>query len=158
MEASDNKKYFTVEEANSTLPLVRAIVADIVRQFGEIRDRKERLDGIQKMHSTPERESDAFYREEVAQIEDELAKEVEVLQGYIDELDRLGVELKDYVRGLVDFLASMDGRDVYLCWQLGEEDVAHWHELDSGFSGRHSLMVDTTPKPGSQPHEIPPEH
>ena len=75
------------------------------------------------------------------QVEEELEKEVAQLQEFIQELENLGVELKDISRGLVDFLGLIDGRDVYLCWLLGEEEVGHWHELDAGFAGRHSLLA-----------------
>ena len=58
---------------------------------------------------------------------------------YEAELDQLHVELKDYYTGLVDFLCWMDGREVYLCWRLGESEVGFWHELDAGFAGRQPL-------------------
>lgn len=154
MNASANKKYFTVEAANHTLPLVRAIVTDVVRQYQEVHDRKERLAHIRHIHGESERESDTLYSEEVTQIEDELEKDSVVLQGYIDELEHLGVELKDPVRGLIDFPSLQDGREVYLCWKLGEDEIGHWHELDAGFGGRQSLhagsVTDTRPEPGSK--------
>lgn len=135
------KKYFTVEEANQTLPLVRAIVADIVRQYGEIKERKDRLEQLQKSKRAPQRESDSFYSDELAHIEEELEREWETLQGYIKELEKIGVELKDLSIGLIDFRARVEGREVYLCWKLGEDEVAHWHELEAGFQGRQSLFA-----------------
>ena len=147
MTASANKKFFSLAEANHALPLVRAIVTDVVRQFREVHDRKERLAHIRHAHGNSERESDAFYSDEVTQIEDELEKDIAVLHGYIEELDKLGVELKDFARGLVDFPSLQDGREIYLCWLLGEEEVAHWHELDAGFQGRQSLLATHGPGP-----------
>lgn len=141
MSAPAARKYFTIEEANHTLPLVRAIAADVVRQYREIAERTERLKGIHDSRKGRERRGSDPYSEEVAQIEQDLERDVEVLQDYIGELEKLGVELKDLGRGLIDFLARMDGRDVYLCWQLGEDEVTHWHELDAGFSGRQSLLA-----------------
>ena len=65
---------------------------------------------------------------------DPVAREIEAL---LRELSELGVEVKDPDRGLVDFRTKMRGREVYLCWQLGEpERVAFWHDLDTGFAGR----------------------
>ena len=61
------------------------------------------------------------------------------LQGLINELDEMGVELKGIDEGLVDFQSLRDGRVVYLCYRLGEETIAYWHELDSGFAGRQTL-------------------
>ena len=54
---------------------------------------------------------------------------------------KLDVELKDYFTGLIDFPCWMDDREVYLCWRLGEPEVAHWHELDAGFAGRQKLAI-----------------
>jgi len=56
------------------------------------------------------------------------------------ELVELGIELKDYSRGLIDFPSIRNGRIVYLCWQLGEPPmIEYWHEIDGGFSGRQPL-------------------
>ena len=137
------KKCFTIEEANKALPLVRAIVADIVSKYAAVSERKSRLEQIRESRSARERGSSDLYGEELAQVEEELDKEIAQLQEFIQELENLGVELKDISRGLVDFRARMDGREVYLCWLLGEEEVGHWHELDAGFSGRHSLLAKT---------------
>lgn len=141
MSSSVPKKYYTIEEANHALPLVRAIVADIVRQFRDISDRKERLTQIQRSRSSRERAAGDLYSEEIAQVESDLEKEISVLQDYVVELEKLGVEIKDASRGLVDFRSIFDGREVYLCWMLGEDEVSHWHELDAGFSGRQSLLA-----------------
>jgi hypothetical protein len=62
------------------------------------------------------------------------------MQQYEQELKDLGVELKDYFVGLVDFPSVMENREVYLCWRFDESDVAHWHEIDAGFSGRQPIM------------------
>ena len=65
---------------------------------------------------------------------DPVAHEIEAL---IRDITQLGVEVKDPDRGLIDFPTTMRGREVYLCWQLGEGDrIAFWHELESGFAGR----------------------
>ncbi len=87
-----------------------------------------------------------LYAEELAQSQAELDAEEQKLMSYIDELKRLGVEFKG-PDGLVDFYSIMDGREVFLCWRLGEPDVSHWHELDAGFAGRQPLTADakTTP-------------
>jgi hypothetical protein len=54
-------------------------------------------------------------------------------------VQEIGVVVRDIDSGLVDFPAVIDGREVYLCWRLGEESVDHWHDLDSGFGGRAPL-------------------
>ncbi len=56
------------------------------------------------------------------------------------EINELGVQLKDYTRGLIDFPAMRDGRIVLLCWQMGEgEEIEWWHEIEEGFPGRQRL-------------------
>jgi hypothetical protein len=73
----------------------------------------------------------AAYRRRATQ---PVAHEIEAL---LREIAELGVELKDPDRGLVDFRTVRRGREVYLCWQLGEGDrIAFWHDLDTGFAGR----------------------
>ncbi len=132
------RKYYTIEEANQTLPFVKAVVADIVRQYREVSDRRDRLEAIRKRDK---KGRDSVYSEEVAHIEQEFEKDVRVLQGFLDELNALGVEFKDFEKGLLDFWSKMDGRDVFLCWHLGEDEVSHWHEVDAGFAGRQSLLA-----------------
>ncbi|MBM4420615.1 MAG: DUF2203 family protein [Chloroflexi bacterium] len=68
---------------------------------------------------------------------DLLAKEMEILVG---EVHALGAEVKDLVRGLIDFRSMRRGREVYLCWMLGEGDrISWWHDLESGFQGRRII-------------------
>lgn len=138
---SMSKKHFTVESANHTLPLVKAVVGDIVRQYQEIQERKDRLARIRPAEGSKKAATDSMYAEELQNVEEELEKEVGKLQEYVLELHSLGVEIKDFQKGLVDFPALIDGREVYLCWKLGEPEVAFWHELDAGFQGRQSLLA-----------------
>jgi hypothetical protein len=136
--AQKKKKLFTPAEANAALPLVTAIVRDIADLARTLHDRQERLARL----GPPNRGglSDA-YREELQQVQTELERDEECMRDYIRELLDLGVELKDPFTGLIDFPAWIDGREVYLCWRLGEAEVAHWHELQAGFAGRQKLMI-----------------
>ena len=123
-----HERHFTVDEANALLPRLRAL-----------------LDGM---------------REAQTQLTDEQAREAlsaaapgngggspgrQVGEGFlafrdgIMELQELGVVLRDIERGLIDFPAILEGREVYLCWQSGEDEVGHWHDLEGGFAGRHPL-------------------
>ncbi len=133
------KKLFTVEQANAVLPLVRAIVSDLVELSREVLDRKQRLALLTAGRG--DKSPSDVYTEELDQIEEELEKDNERLQSYVNELYELGVEPKSGSEGLVDFPSFMDGRIVYLCWRLGEPEVLHWHELDAGFMGRQSLVA-----------------
>jgi hypothetical protein len=132
------KKYFTVEQANATLPLVRSIVHDITALARDLRDRHERLSRI---HPEKRGALSEAHQEEMLLAQEEFERGQERMEGLIDELRRLGIELKDYFIGLIDFPCWMNGREVYLCWRQGEADVSHWHEIDAGFAGRQKLQI-----------------
>ena len=86
------------------------------------------------------------FHDDLAHIEEELEKDGQQLQDYVHELRELGVEPKNGLEGLIDFPCLMDGREVYLCWRLGEAEVLFWHDLDSGFAGRQALTAGAAPK------------
>ena len=130
-------KYFSVDEANKTLPLVKAIVSDIVRQFEQVSSHKQRLVTLKNQRRQRQGTSDV-YAEETAQSQADLDAEEVLLESFVGELSRLGVVLKG-PDGLCDFPSLREGREVFLCWKLGEESVRHWHELNAGFAGRQPL-------------------
>lgn len=137
---SRRQKYFTVAEANSMLPLLRSILRDVTELANSLRDRQERLKRLRQDSKT----LGQSYHEELEQVQAGLDQDQEQMHSYIQELHDLGVELKDPFTGLLDFRAMMDEREVYLCWRLGEAEVAHWHELDSGFAGRQPIMENAS--------------
>ena len=49
------------------------------------------------------------------------------------------IQVKDLERGLIDFPAIIGGKEVFLCWEQDEEDIEHWHDLDTGYAGREKL-------------------
>jgi hypothetical protein len=138
-KATSGKKYFTVSEANATLPYLRAVVRDVTALARELRERHERLVRLRPGERGGLSEA---HQEEMRQARDELERGQDRMQEYERELRHLGVELKDHFTGLIDFPSRMDGRDVYLCWRLDEPEVGHWHEMQAGFAGRQKLMVD----------------
>jgi hypothetical protein len=137
--SAKEKKYFTVAQANATLPLVQAIVQDIALLARDLQERHERLRRV--LPSKGAGIGDA-HREELLQVQADFDRDRERMEEYEQELRNLGVELKDYNTGLIDFPCWMDNREVYLCWKLGEPDIGHWHEVDAGFAGRRKLMVN----------------
>ena len=132
------KKFFSVDEANKTLPLVRQIVGDIVQQFQVVSELNTRLSAVAP--SGGKRKASDPYSEEVASTRAGLESEEEKLRAFRDELESLGVELKGS-DGLCDFPALKDGREVYLCWRLGEPEVEHWHEVQAGYAGRQPIAT-----------------
>ena len=128
------EKIFTVEEANRTLPLVSRIVQDLVRDHEAWEDKVREFE-LATVGSSPDH-PDAIA--ELLQYEAQrLATEIE---GYIAELNELGVICKGMDTGLVDFRGQLEGREVFFCWKLGESSVQYWHEIDAGFAGRQKLQ------------------
>ena len=122
------KRRFSLAQANSTLPLVKRIVGDIVRTHGlvlKFQGELERLSSSKDPSATQSRLDEA----------------VNHLEDYVDELTDVGCELKDYQIGLIDFVGRHQHRDVHLCWKLGEERIGYWHEINAGYAGRQPVST-----------------
>jgi hypothetical protein len=127
------EKIFTVEEANRTLPLVSRIVEDLVREHRMWEDKVREFE-LATVGSSPE------HPDAIAELLQAEAQRLAIdIEGYIAELNDLGVICKGMGTGLVDFCGQIDGRDVFYCWKLGEPSVLYWHEVDAGFVGRQRL-------------------
>ena len=124
-------KLFTIQEANALLPSVRVILANIQRAHRKLTQYR---DEARKAAEAAEQGGGGIEQGVVyATVLTELTAEM-------SELDTLGVQLKDFERGLIDFPSLRDGRVVLLCWQLGEGDeLEWWHDVDAGFAGRTPL-------------------
>ncbi len=129
-------RYFTLEEANATIPYISRIVEDIVAEYEKWRDCIFRYEVI-AAKSTSDGETEA--QEELRREVDDIAQRI---NAYIDELTQVGCIFKGFDGGLVDFRSRIDGREAFLCWKLGEPEVQHWHELDAGFAGRQPLVSE----------------
>jgi hypothetical protein len=138
MNSTAPRQLFTVQEASQRLPLVTSIVKDIVDLYEDVMDRRERLDRLKEGRG--DKPADNVYSEELEQSEESLEKDLQKLEEYRLELESIGAELKDPQQGLVDFRSQLEDREIYLCWKLGEEEIAHWHELEDGFESRQALI------------------
>ena len=123
------KRYFTLEEANECIPelmdeisLLRAIRAQLAGLHAMITPLLEVVSSNGGSRHTPE-----------------LLKATARFQGVLDRIAARGCHLKGLDPGLVDFPHLRQGREVYLCWQMGEKDIRYWHEIDDGFDGRQPL-------------------
>jgi hypothetical protein len=125
---------YTAAQANRALPLVRSIVSDLVANTRRWEDAVRHVDLAS--HDNVLENVDAVRWQRETQ---RLAAEIE---SCVRELAELGVEIRALDTGLVDFPGTLDGRDVYFCWMLGESAVTHWHERDAGFSARQPLPLD----------------
>jgi hypothetical protein len=132
---STDRKYFTAAQADAMLPLVQSIVKDISDLAHSLRDRHDRLNRLQQGGLGKGLITEAQLEEEQAAWE----RDSERLQTCVTELTDLGIEIKDLFAGLVDFPCWRDGREIYLCWKLGEVKLGWWHEVNAGFSGRQHL-------------------
>ena len=124
-------KLFTIQEANALLPSVRTILARIQRAHRRL---SQYRDEARKAAEAAEQGGGG--------IDDGItyAAVLTELTSEMTELDTLGVQLKDFERGLIDFPSLRDGKVVLLCWQMGEGDeLEWWHEVDAGFAGRTPL-------------------
>lgn len=127
---------FTLEEARAMLPKVQgeivamqALKREIDGLRGELAHVVEKATGNGHVRSEDDVAKKRHRAEDlVAQLNERLAR----INGW-------GIELKGLDEGLIDFPSERDGRVVYLCWRLGEDDIAWWHELDTGFGGRQPL-------------------
>jgi hypothetical protein len=122
---------YTVDRANRTLPLVRRIVEDIVREHERWQDAIARLDLLMSNSDTVDLRVVALEKEVQA-----IARDIDSFQG---ELEALDIQLKDRRLGLVDFPTEIEGRRALLCWRLGEPSVQFWHDEDAGYAGRQPL-------------------
>ncbi len=127
---------FTIHEANQMLPLVASIVRDLVTEFQILRvaGRERRSLEVERGGRRDDDPRLGALREDVA----ELSSRIE---GYLQELSDLGVEVRDLELGLVDFPTLIDGEPAYLSWRRGEERVCWWHPADRGFSERAPVPV-----------------
>ena len=126
-------RFFTVEEANRTLPLVSRIIADVIEENDRL---QELLPNLKEVRMRARRNPSAA--EELNDLREAVAKISARLEGYLKELSQIGCVFKG-PQGLIDFYSMRDGRPVVLCWRYGEDRIRYWHELDGGFAGRLEL-------------------
>lgn len=130
-------KYFTLEEANSTLPYVSRIVKDIVSEYERWRECIYRYEVIAANSKSERGETD-----EQARLRGEVDQVARRINGFIEELGSVGCIFKGFEGGLVDFYSKLEDRDIFLCWRLGEPEIRYWHEVDAGFAGRKALVPE----------------
>jgi hypothetical protein len=128
------RKYFTLSEANRTLPLVKRIVSDITALYPQWRDLVYRYEYVAAQARPDWGES----AEQLA-LHSEIEGVARDINQYLEELEQIGCVFKGFEQGLVDFYAKLDGRDVFWCWKVGEDRIDHWHDVDAGYAGRQPV-------------------
>ena len=135
-------RYFTPEEANEALAHVRPLVERLVEARRFSSGLEERLGAVRTRVAG---NGGGLDPGRVGELHTEAIEAARAVLELVDELDELGVQVKDPASGLVDFPARHpDGSDVLLCWQLGEDEIRFWHTLDGGYAGRKPLPFGRT--------------
>ena len=134
-------RFFSLREAN-------ALLITLQEEFTRARELRDQLMGVQQKLAEagrpmegPELEVDPAAPPQVQKLQGRAVSIIAKLRDLLREVSELGVEVKA-ADGLVDFRSKLRGRTVYLCWKFGEERIEHYHELDTGFSGRRPLPAD----------------
>jgi hypothetical protein len=121
-------KHYTIDEARALLPLLR-------QWLSELETFQKRLQALDERVAALLKHGDDAGGEPVHQLIKTLARCQHVLQ----QFRRREIQVKDLRRGLLDFPALREGREVFLCWEKDEEDIEFWHELETGYGGRERL-------------------
>lgn len=132
-------RYFTAEEANEALADVRPLAEEMVerrRTLAELQVRQ--VEFTDKVAGN----GGDFDPGELRDVFDRMGEEATAVARCVARIHELGALVKDLDEGLVDFPAQRQGEEVLLCWHVGEEDVAYWHGLEEGFSGRKPLPLE----------------
>jgi hypothetical protein len=154
-------RFFDLDEANGTLPEVRTILeglrderAELIRLRDKVVERQAPEDaqtetpteanvGATSRPSEPAERDGNPTHAEVRVLRLRMQGVIDQMQAGVARIDELGITLREIETGLIDFPALATGRQIWLCWRLGEGDIAWWHELGDGFSARR-LLADLT--------------
>ncbi|KAF0247353.1 MAG: hypothetical protein FD167_3248 [bacterium] len=123
------EKLFTLQEANSLIPKLRPLIKKVTLESKAL---LKLQDEIKKARAKANLGSGSY--QGTAYLNHLVS-----LTNAINQVEKIGVLVKDYNTGLCDFPHLKDGRVIYLCWKMDEKEIRYWHEIDSGFAGRQSI-------------------
>jgi hypothetical protein len=123
-----HERHFTRAEANALLP-------QLTELLNRLRDAKDKLTDAEAHEALAEAAPTNGGGAEGRQVGVAFLE----VRRLLETVERSGIVLRDVDRGLVDFPAVIEGREVYLCWELGEDEVGFWHDMDAGYRGREPL-------------------
>jgi hypothetical protein len=123
-----HERHFTPKEANALLPQLTTLLT-------QLREAKDELTDAEAHEALSEAAPTNGGGDEGRQVGVAFLE----VRRLLETVEQAGLVLRDIDRGLVDFPALVDGREIYLCWELGEDEVAYWHELEGGYGGREPL-------------------
>lgn len=131
-ETEQAKKYFSIEGAERLLPRIEKLV----RRLRHLDKAIELLNTVE-IEVEEENYSNLRY---VTKLNKEFYKLSYEFYDKLDEIEGFGCLLKDIELGLVDFYCRFEGRDIFLCWKLGEKKIKYWHEIYASFNGRKPIL------------------
>ncbi len=131
-------RVFTLEEANAILPQLNTVVGKQLQRRAEIEAALVRLG--KELGDVPDRiVLDPADPADLRDLKRDLMRRIEEYRAGWREVEEMGAVLKDARMGLVDFYGRVDGKLVWLCWKYGEDEIAHYHALEDGFSARKPI-------------------
>jgi hypothetical protein len=136
-------RFYGLDDANDQLDEVRPILAALRDQRTELIRLRDEVVGADGADDGPGRHgSDRSARpaQDLRLARLRMQGLIDQMQAGVARLDELDVVLRDIATGLIDFPALVNGRQVWLCWRLGEDDIAWWHELTAGVAGRQRIV------------------
>ena len=130
------QRIFTPDEANAALTELRPLIEEMVAAKRALDEAQERAEEVSTRISG---NGGGLPPAELAEVHDLVSRRATALARALEQIQSLGVVVKDLDSGLVDFPSVRDGEDVLLCWQLGEDEVAFWHRYEDGYAGRRPI-------------------
>lgn len=129
----DRVKLFSLQEANDLVPIVSPMLEKLSEAMRSLEESRDRLALL-----SPSMRSNG-HRAEALELERTLERSVGTVSQLVQAIGKMGIQLKDVEQGIIDFPSLQRGRVVLLCWRLGEDEIAYWHEINSGFAGRRPI-------------------
>lgn len=139
VSSADFPRLFTVDEANALLPAVRGLTEIIQEKIRRLRSKSKAI--VRREQLDPEA-TDFMER---LQKNSEIAQLVAEVKDCVEQIYGFGCICKGVEQGLIDFPCMLNAEVVFLCWQLGEPSVSHWHRIEDGFAGRRPLLDAGSP-------------
>ena len=137
-------RLFTVNEANGLLPVLRPLVEQILENIRRLKGVSEAV--IRREQLDP----DAPNLMERLREDGEVLKLVTQIKDWVTTINGHGCVCKGVEQGLIDFPCMLGAEVVFLCWQIGEANVAHYHRIEDGFAGRRTLLDGVNAEPDSK--------
>lgn len=122
-------RFFTAAEANALLPQIAPLMGELLKRQARVATHYQQMSALLQV----------AYQNVGSPLANDMVQDFEAMEQLLRTIRQFGCEVKDLRLGLVDFLAQINGREVYLCWRYGEPAITHYHDLDSGYNGRRPL-------------------